>query len=229
MISDVTRTLKLLAVVVLFFSSVPAYTNENTMVVFGDSISAAYGMEQNEGWVNLLAERIAQNGLPWVVVNASVSGETTGGGLVRLPKTLELHQPDLLILELGGNDGLRGYPVTKIRDNLNAMVELSQAAGARVMLIGMVLPPNYGKRYIQAFEGVFPEVASSHDVALLPFLLDGIATPASLVQRDGIHPKPEAQPMIMEQIWEKLADTLMAGEPLPSKEVELEGRLVGDQ
>ncbi|XOV89375.1 MAG: arylesterase [Pseudomonadota bacterium] len=229
MISDVTRTLKLLAVVVLVCASNPAYTKENTIVVFGDSISAAYGMEQDEGWVNLLAKRIAQNGLPWTVVNASVSGETSGGGLVRLPKTLELHQPDLLILELGGNDGLRGYPIARIRDNLSSMVEQSQQVGASVLLIGMVLPPNYGRRYIQAFEGIFPEVAEQHGVPLIPFLLDGIATPASLVQRDGIHPRPEAQPMIMEQVWQALAGTLMAGPQETSEKIELQGGLIGDQ
>jgi len=178
-------------------------------------------MEANEGWVELLAGRIEQNELPFEVINASVSGETTGGGLVRLPKTLEIHQPDVLILELGGNDGLRGYPIDKIRENLAEMTAKAIESGAEVLLIGMVLPPNYGKRYIDAFTGIFPAIAEQYDVPFLPFLLDGIATPESLVQRDGIHPRPEAQPLILDQVWTELTQML--------EEVELERSVVSDE
>ncbi len=178
-------------------------------------------MEENEGWVHLLAEKIRQQELPFQVVNASVSGETTGGGLVRLPKTLEIHQPDLVILELGGNDGLRGYPIDKIRTNLSRMSQMAVDSGSDVLLIGMVLPPNYGKRYIDAFTNIFPEVAANLDIPLLPFVLDGIATPESLVQRDGIHPRPEAQAMITRQVWDKIAPML--------EQVELQPAVVSGQ
>ena len=166
-------------------------------------------MQQDQGWVHLLTQKYRQEGRNYQIINASVSGETTGGGLVRLPKTLELHQPDILILELGGNDGLRGYPITKIQDNLNAMTRLAQSIDAKVLLIGMVLPPNYGRRYTKAFEALFQNVATQYQLEFIPFLLQGVATPASLVQRDGIHPKAEAQGMLLENIepyLEKLLD-----------------------
>jgi acyl-CoA thioesterase I len=177
---------------------------DGTILVFGDSISAAYGMSREQGWVNLLAQRLKQNELEFQVVNASISGETTGGGLVRLPKTLEIHQPDLVILELGGNDGLRGYPIDKIQSNLQAMTQAIQNARAKVLIVGMVLPPNYGKRYTDAFEKLFDDVAQTQNVPLLPFVLEGIATSEDLIQRDGIHPKPEAQPMMLDDIWPHL-------------------------
>jgi acyl-CoA thioesterase-1 len=208
MFSEFTFRLKLLAVLLLVLSSPCAYTSETTVLVFGDSISAAYGMDQNEGWVNLLSEHFKGENRNVEVINASVSGETTGGGRVRLPKTLEIHQPDIVVLELGGNDGLRGYPIDKIQGNLEEMTRLSLEAGARVLLIGMVLPPNYGKRYTDKFEGVFPEIASAHGIDLIPFLLDGIATSQSLMQRDGIHPKPEAQQLLLRQILPKVEELL---------------------
>lgn len=173
--------------------------------MFGDSISAAYGMETNLGWVSLLSERLVDH----QIINASVNGETTGGGLVRLQKTLDAHQPDIVILELGGNDGLRGYPIGKIEANLDAMTRMSESAGARVLLIGMVLPPNYGQRYTTAFEGVFSDIADRFELAFVPFILDGVATYSGLIQRDGIHPKAEAQPMIMEDILPALQAMLI--------------------
>ena len=173
--------------------------------MFGDSISAAYGMETNLGWVNLLSQHLTDH----QIINASVSGETTGGGLVRLQKTLDAHQPDIVILELGGNDGLRGYPIDKIEANLVAMTRMSQSAGAKVLLVGMVLPPNYGQRYTTAFEGVFSDIADRFDLAFVPFILDGVATSSGLIQRDGIHPKPEAQAMIMEGILPALNPLLL--------------------
>lgn len=203
---------------VLFVVTSPAaYTNESTILVFGDSISAAYGMDQNQGWVHLLSERLDQDYPHYEVVNASVSGETTGGGVVRLPKTLEIHQPDVVVLELGGNDGLRGYPIDKIRANLMEMTRMSLEANARVLLIGIVLPPNYGRRYTDAFERVFQEVAEAKGVDFMPFLLDGIATPQNLLQRDGIHPKPEAQPMMLEQVLPRLTPLMADSEQVELK------------
>lgn len=172
-----------------------------TILVYGDSISAAYGIEYEQGWVSLLSRRVAPQ---HQVINASVSGETTGGGLTRLQKTLELHQPDILILELGGNDGLRGYPISKIRTNLATMIEQARDSSARVLLIGMVLPPNYGRRYTSAFEDLFRDLALQYELPFVPVLLQGVTTDRSLIQRDGIHPTPEAQPKMLEDIWQRL-------------------------
>ena len=214
----------------LVFCTSQAFTSEGTLLVFGDSISAAYGMEETQGWVHLLDEKLSttlnttlntslnttantpanKSTAGYQVVNASVSGETTDGGVVRLPKTLALHQPDIVIIELGGNDGLRGYPIDKISANISQMLHLSQASGARVLLIGMVLPPNYGQRYTKAFADVYQQAAATFNVPLVPFLLDGVATAESLMQRDGIHPRPEAQPLMLDNIWPYLVPLLAA-------------------
>jgi len=178
------------------------------ILVFGDSISAAYGMDEKQGWVHLLSEKFKNEKAPYRLVNASVSGETTGGGLVRLPKTLDIHQPDIVVVELGGNDGLRGYPISKIHDNLLELTRMARASGARVLLVGMVLPPNYGQRYTQAFEKVFTDIAAKENVQILPFLLDGISTSRTLLQPDGIHPTAEAQPLLVDEIWPRLAPLL---------------------
>lgn len=191
--------------------SVPAQNlpTVKTIVVYGDSISAAYGMNTSEGWVSLLTERLnAQRPSEYQVINASVSGETTGGGLIRLPKTLEVHQPDILILELGANDGLRGYPIKKMKSNLNTMVDLAQSAETQVLLVGMVLPPNYGRRYTTAFEAMFTEIATEYAIPLVPFLLDGATTERALIQRDGIHPTADAQPKLLDDIWPRLLPML---------------------
>ena len=180
----------------------------DTLLVYGDSISAAYGMDQEQGWVTLLANRVAASHPHYQVVNASVSGETTGGGVTRLPKSLAFHQPDILVLELGGNDGLRGYPLSRIRDNLQTMIQQAQDSGARVLLIGMVLPPNYGRRYTLAFEKVFSTLAEEYSLPFVPFLLDGISTGKDLVQRDGIHPTVEAQPKLLEDVCPSLEPIL---------------------
>ena len=145
------------------------------------------------------------------VVNASISGETTGGGLARLPKALERHAPELVIIELGGNDGLRGYPIDRIRGNLSRMVELSLASGARVLLAGMLIPPNYGQRYMQGFQDTFHEVATQHAVPLVPFLLEGVATDESLMQNDGIHPTANAQSLLLDNLW-PLLEPLLDGD-----------------
>ncbi|MEX1196769.1 MAG: arylesterase [Pseudohongiellaceae bacterium] len=179
-----------------------------TLLVMGDSISAAYGMSSEQGWVSLLSQRIDKKGLPWSVTNASVSGETTGGGLARLPRLLDTHRPQLIILQLGGNDGLRGLPVPSIRDNLQAMIELSLDSGADVLLAGIRIPPNYGPRYTEPFFAQYRDLADEYDLTLLPFLLDGIADNRELMQSDGIHPTAEAQPMILDNVWPVLMDML---------------------
>lgn len=161
--------------------------------------------------MRLLQERLDAVMPGYSVVNASVSGETTGGGLARLPKALERHEPDIVIIELGGNDGLRGYPIARIRGNLSRMVELAQASGARVLLAGMFIPPNYGQRYMQGFHETFHEVAAEHAVPLVPFLLEGVATDAALMQGDGIHPTADAQPLLLDNLWALLEPMLEAG------------------
>ena len=173
------------------------------ILIVGDSISAAFGLEIDQGWTALLEERLEEEGADIEVMNASVSGDTTAGGLARLPRLLEQHNPDLVVIELGGNDGLRGMPPSNMQQNLSAMVEQSQEAGAEVLLLGMRIPPNYGVRYTQAFEQVFADISEQYDVALLPFVLDGIAGEAdqSLMQSDGIHPTAEGQPLILDNVW----------------------------
>lgn len=205
----------------LWLSCAGAYAGRPVILVYGDSISAAHGMNEDQGWVHLLSQRLQTENSPFAVVNASASGETTGGGLVRLPKTLRLHQPKIVVLELGGNDGLRGYPIDRIRANLAAMIRLARAAGAKVLLIGMVLPPNYGQRYTDAFHGIYPALARQFHVPLVSQLLDGIDTPRDLLQADGIHPTPKAQPIMLREIWSKLAPLL--------KQFQLQGHVGSDQ
>lgn len=158
-------------------------------------------MEQEQGWVYLLNQRLAEKNIQLKVINLSISGETTAGGLIRLPQAIQRHQPSIVIIELGGNDGLRGYPIDKIRNNLHQMVSISKDTGADVLLVGMMLPPNYGRRYSESFHRTFAQVAEELNVALLPFLLDGVATQEDLMQRDGIHPNPRAQKMLLDNIW----------------------------
>ena len=176
-----------------------------TLLVVGDSLSAAYGIERDAGWVALLAERVAHRA---EVVNASISGETTGGGATRLPELLRQHDPDIVLLELGGNDGLRGLPPSQMSANLEGMIEKSQAAGAQVLLLGIDIPPNYGDAYRQAFTGVFRELADTHEVPLVPFLLEGVALDPGLMQDDGIHPTAEAQPRLLDNVWPSLVPLL---------------------
>jgi acyl-CoA thioesterase-1 len=166
------------------------------LLVLGDSISAAYGMSLESGWVALLDARLKKEGLDVEVINASISGETSAGGRRRLPGLLESHRPDAVIIELGGNDGLRGYPVARLRENLRSMASAASEAGARVLLLPMEIPPNYGSRYTQAFRDSFREAAQASCAQLGPFVLAEIATDPALMQDDGIHPTREAQPQI---------------------------------
>jgi len=186
----------------------PAQARTQSVLVLGDSISAAYGMSLEQGWVALLEQQLGQRDPPWQVVNASISGETTGGGLRRLPALLEQHQPALVIIELGGNDGLRGYPLDALRDNLQQLVSLSQTAGAEVILVPMEIPPNYGSRYTAGFRDSFVEIARATDSTLAPFLLEGVATDPTLMQADGIHPAVEAQPILLHNILPTVQEAL---------------------
>ncbi|MBD3898149.1 arylesterase [Halomonas sp. ML-15] len=172
-----------------------------TLLVVGDSLSAAYGIEQEEGWVSLLNERLDGEVR---VVNASISGETTAGGAQRLPDLLGQHEPQLVLLELGGNDGLRGLPPQQMQQNLASMIEASQAADAEILLLGIDIPPNYGQAYRDAFTGIYHGLAEEYDVALVPFLLEGVALEEGLMQSDGIHPTADAQPIILDNVWPKL-------------------------
>ncbi|HDZ57482.1 MAG TPA: arylesterase [Pseudomonas xinjiangensis] len=190
---------KCLAICSLCLMALPA--GAQSILVVGDSISAAFGLGIEEGWVNLLQERIDVENYPHEVINASVSGDTTAGGLARLPRLLERHQPELVIVELGGNDGLRALSPDNMQQNLSAMVEQSQEAGADVILLGMRIPPNYGLRYTQAFEQAFIEVSEEHGVPLLPFLLENVAEDPALMQSDRIHPTAQAQPILLDTAW----------------------------
>lgn len=177
-------------------------------MVVGDSLSAAYGIEVQSGWVNLLQQRLDRLKLPYKVVNASISGDTTGGGLARLPRLLEQHRPDIVVIELGGNDGLRGLSPEQAKRNLAQMVALSQRAGAKVLLLGIRLPPNYGTAYTERFHRIYADVAAETRVPLVPFLVEGIAPGAANVQADGIHPTAAAQPHILDNVWAKLKPLL---------------------
>ncbi len=170
-------------------------------LVVGDSISAAFGLDTTQGWVALLQKRLDQQGKRIQVVNASISGDTSAGGLARLPALLAEHRPALVMIELGGNDGLRGTPLTQLQQNLANMIEASKSSGAQVLLLGMRLPPNYGKRYTEGFAGVYEQLAATHQVPLLPFFLEGVGGVPGLMQADGIHPTAAAQPRLLDNIW----------------------------
>jgi acyl-CoA thioesterase-1 len=174
---------------------------EQILLVYGDSLSAAYGISEEDGWVNLLAQKLEQEFIPFDVVNGSVSGETTVGGLARLPSMLNSLKPDLVILELGANDGLRGLPLNLIKENLLTMIDMIQRSGAEVLLAGIQIPPNYGTRYTLPFFEQFIDIAKDRDLALVPFLIDRIPQQPELMQNDGLHPIAEAQFMILENVW----------------------------
>lgn len=200
------------ALVFAFVGSAAAEQPQRTIIVLGDSLSAGYGVKIQEGWVSLLEKRLASEGYGYRVVNASVSGETTQGGLARLPRALATHKPAIVILELGGNDGLRGLPLATSRENLRKAVELSKAAKAKVLLVGMVIPPNYGPRYGQEFRDMFAELAKKQQLAFVPFFLDKVALEPGLMQADGIHPNAKGQPRMLENLWPRLKPLLIEGQ-----------------
>ncbi|WP_151704979.1 arylesterase [Nitrincola alkalilacustris] len=191
-----------LSLLMVIFLAMPLHAG--TILVLGDSLSAAYGIPQQQGWVSLLEKRLQDQGYAYSVVNASSSGETTSGGLNRLPALLERHQPDWVLVELGGNDGLRGLPLPVIRKNLSQLVELPLDAGAQVLLIGIRLPPNYGARYGDSFFELYADIADQYRVERVPFMLEGVALDWDLMQDDGIHPNAQAQPLILDTIWQHL-------------------------
>jgi acyl-CoA thioesterase-1 len=178
------------------------------ILVYGDSLSAGYGIAVDEGWVSLLADRVHREGYGFQVVNASVSGETSSGGLERLPRALATHDPAIVVLELGANDGLRGLPVASTRSNLEDMIRLAMQGKRRVLLLGMRMPPNYGERYTQAFERMYAELARVHHTALVPFFLAGVAGKPELIQADGLHPNARGQPLLLDNVWPALAPLL---------------------
>ncbi|KXX64161.1 arylesterase [Marichromatium gracile] len=180
-----------------------------TLLVLGDSLSAGYGIDRERGWVRLLEQRLEQEALAYRTVNASVSGETTAGGLTRLPALLERHRPAVVIIELGANDGLRGLSLERLRANLDALITQTQASGSRVLLLGVRLPPNYGAVYTDRFQAVFREVAAAHAVPLVAEMLRGIAEDRALMQADGLHPTAAAQARILDNVWPALHPLLV--------------------
>ena len=174
--------------------------------MFGDSLSAAYGLRAGEGWVTLLEKRLAGKG--YRVVNASVSGETTSGGRARLPRALEQHRPQIVILELGGNDGLRGLPVATAEANLADMIQRVRAAGARLLLLGIRIPPNYGAAYTKQLDAMYVQLAERNKVPFVPFFLEGVALDAGLMQADGVHPNAAGQPRLLDNVWKGLEPLL---------------------
>lgn len=175
------------------------------LLVWGDSLSAAYGIPVDKGWVSLLQGKLGDK---YHVVNGSISGETSAGGLTRLPEALKQHQPAYLLLELGANDGLRGIDLTTMRSNLEQMIKLAQAAQAKVVLVGIKLPPNYGTVFTDKFEATYAELAKQYDTPIVPFLLEGVADNWDLMQADGLHPTAEAQPKVLENVWKVLEEYL---------------------
>lgn len=176
--------------------------------MYGDSLSAAYGIPRDRGWVALLEKRLAAEGYDYSVANASISGEITRGGLARIGKVLAQTRPAVVVLELGANDGLRGLPVAEMKKNLAAMIARANKAGARVLLVGMRMPPNYGPDYTEAFAAAYAELARRERVALVPFLLEGIAAQPGLFQADGMHPTEAGQPLLLDNIWPRLRPLL---------------------
>jgi acyl-CoA thioesterase I len=200
---------RLIFLLVLVMVSVSAKAEAPVILVFGDSISAGYGLARVEqGWVELLRTRLKTEGYGYQVVNASVSGETTAGGLARLPRALELHHPTIVILELGGNDGLRALPVPQMRSNFAQMIDLSTTSGAKVLVLGMRIPPNYGPQYTAQFEAVYGDLARADKLPLVPFLMDRIALQPKLMQGDDIHPNVDGQPVLLDNVWPLLRPML---------------------
>lgn len=185
-------------------------TNKAPLIlVLGDSLSAAFGIEQSKGWAALLEKKLLDNHYPFQVVNASISGETSQGGVQRLPDLLEKHQPAIVILELGANDGLRGLDLAMLRNNLQLIITKTIATNAKLLLVGMRLPPNYGQAYTERFHQLYVDLAQHNNIPWVPFLLDNVATRTNLMQADGLHPKANAQSIVLDNIWEKLKPLLI--------------------
>jgi acyl-CoA thioesterase-1 len=200
---------KVLLVLVLLIGNPALAMARETILLVGDSLSAAYGIPVDVGWVALLQRRLETEQYPYRLVNASISGDTTASALARLPAALDRHRPAIVILQLGGNDGLRGFPLQQLKRNLGSMLELVARRGGRSLLLGVHLPPNYGPRYTEQFHAIYHELASATGTALVPSLVDGIGTRSELMQADGIHPDRAAQPIIAERVWSGLLPLLI--------------------
>lgn len=179
-----------------------------TLLVLGDSLSAGYGLAPGQGWVDLLAQRLQERKIPCEVVNASISGDTSAGGLARVNTALAQHRPEILLLELGANDGLRGLSLPAMKSNLNSIIDKAKAADARVLLIGMQMPPNYGPRYTERFQGIYGELAQEQQLPLVPFLMEKVALDPALMQPDNFHPNARAQALLLETVWSRLQPML---------------------
>ena len=193
---------------ILVLTLAPSAAFARNILVVGDSLSAAYGIDVQSGWVEQLQKRLNDQGHDYKVINASISGDTTANGRARLPRALAQHRPEVVILELGANDGLRALSLEQMKRNLAAMIEASRANGAKVVLVGIRLPPNYGMRYTDGFQKIYEDLAAKHRVPLVPFLLDGVYDRDGLMQPDGIHPTAAAQARILENVWSKLKPVL---------------------
>jgi acyl-CoA thioesterase-1 len=193
--------LKRFSVALIILYCTAASAADSTVVVLGDSLSSGYGLGADSSWVALLEERLGEQAYGYAVVNASIAGDTTAGALARLPRLLETHDPAIVIIELGGNDGLRGTPVARLRANLAAIIEMVQAAGAQPVLAGIQIPPNYGAAYTEQFASTYPALAEEYQVPLIEFLMDGIALDPALMQADRIHPNADGQGPMLENVW----------------------------
>lgn len=187
-----------------------ASADNQTILIIGDSLSAGYGVGETQSWVTLLENHLAAEGYGYRVINASISGDTTSGGVRRLPRALEQHMPGIVLIELGGNDGLRGTPILVIRKNIAAMIEMSQKIGARVLLAGMQMPPNYGAAYTDEFANVYFELADEYDTALIEFFMKNVALNPKMMQADGIHPNTAGQPLLLKNVWPELIPLIEA-------------------
>ncbi|MDP3903590.1 MAG: arylesterase [Methylococcaceae bacterium] len=197
---------RILSVLIIALMSMP--TSAKSIVVLGDSISAGYGIEVRQGWVALLRDQLQSHNPPYSVHNESISGDTTAGGLARINPALQRHQPNVVIIELGANDGLRGLAPTLIKSNLTELIHRAQKTGAKVLLLSMRIPPNYGKRYTDMFYDIYPALAKELKIAYVPFILEDVALVNDLMQADGLHPNAKAQSLIVEKIWPQLKPLL---------------------
>lgn len=200
--------LSLLLSVVGFIPTIVLASESPVLLILGDSLSAGYGMDREKSWVNLLEIRFKEYGYSYRILNSSISGDTTQGGLSRLPRLIDRYQPEIVIIELGGNDGLRGIDPGITRENMTDMIRQSQAVGAQVLLTGIKLPPNYGSAYLQQFESIYTDLANEFDTLLVPFFMDGIAFRPDLLQADTIHPNEKGQPVLLDNVWKVLQPAL---------------------
>ena len=206
--SSLKNSLVSLCLFVFVAYSLPVFAANPKILIYGDSLSASYGIPQQHGWAALLKEKLMNENLNYDVINASISGETTSGGLTRLAATIQQTNAKIIVLELGANDGLRGLPIKNMQDNLDAMIRLSKQSGAKVLLIGMKIPPNYGPKYTNDFSHTYARLASQHHIPLVPFMLENVAAKPDLIQQDGLHPNTMGQAIILENIWPELQKLL---------------------